>query len=81
MQGKRVTNDENKLQDPGDYWQGEDGSWYGVCPDGQYCWLKNHTVVENADGTISVTPSILCGGGELKPKWHGYLTNGVWKEC
>lgn len=60
-----------------------DECWYCRCPMpgigvGN---LKSRAVVENADGTITVTPSILCNFGvEGRPVWHGYLTNGVWTE-
>jgi hypothetical protein len=70
---------------------GEDGINGGYCPvrvNGRQTWmvrtpnghlgnLSNHDVVENADGTITVSPSILVSDstGEL---YHGFLVNGEW---
>jgi hypothetical protein len=54
------------------------GQWWACLPNGDKANLKNHSVVEKEDGTIDVTPSILCKGNA---EWHGYLTDGVWKEC
>jgi len=44
--------------------------------------LTLHTIVENSDGTITVTPSILMTGhkeGQQTTR-HGYLTNGIWND-
>ena len=41
--------------------------------------LGNHTVVEHEDGTITVSPSILCYGHHYK-QCHGYLQRGIWRE-
>jgi len=65
------------------YWRTEGGTWllyYPRCGIGN---LKNHTVVENPDNTITVTPSILITAhNEGKATTiHGYITNGEWKEC
>lgn len=68
------------------YWKGS--------TDGRECWflyipgcgvgnLLNHSVVENKDGTITVSPSILVTGhknGEAT-QVHGYLENGNWRNC
>lgn len=44
--------------------------------------LENHTVTEHADGTITVSPSILISGGrDGLVRWHGYLEKGIWREC
>lgn len=59
------------------------GIWYLNIPDCGLANLGNHTVVENEDGTITVTPSILTTGyhsGERKTR-HGFLTNSIWSEC
>jgi len=67
--------------EPGDYWQDAAGDWRGITPNGLPVWLKNHTVFANeANGIITVTPSILANGGK-KNEWHGYITDGVWREC
>jgi hypothetical protein len=80
MQGRRIDNQANNLVEVGDYWYSSaNGYWMGRVPSGDYCNLKNHTVVEHEDGTITVSPSILVhhGQGEV---WHGYLERGVWRE-
>ena len=57
------------------------GNWY-CCPPGfttGYASLSRHEVVEHDDGTITVTPSI-----EVKNHlqyWHGFLEQGIWREC
>lgn len=64
------------------YWHTVDG-WLLYIPLCGLGCLRNHTVVENEDGTISVTPSIkVTGHNQGKPiERHGYLTNGVWTDC
>jgi hypothetical protein len=80
MISKRVYPDEDGgfYLNPGEYLLNKDGTWYAETPTGLLAWLKNHQVIENEDGTISVTPSILVTG---ETTWHGYLTKGIWKEC
>jgi hypothetical protein len=58
------------------YERGGEGIWFARPPGSHMGDLRNHTVVEHEDRTISVTPSILIDDG--RTKWHGYLTNGVW---
>jgi hypothetical protein len=75
-----------------------DDEWVWMCctPNGLVGDLSAHEVVENADGTITVNPSIEAQGGKtivadddgeafertgLMGFWHGYLVNGIWKEC
>ena len=41
--------------------------------------LKNHTVVEHEDGTVTVSPSILITGLTPEESWHGYLERGIWR--
>lgn len=68
------------LLSPGDF--GEfDGIWYAMPPGAKRLLanLKNHDVTENEDGTITVSPSILVTGHD--GEWHGYLENGIWREC
>jgi uncharacterized protein DUF6527 len=36
------------------------------------------TITEEADGTLTVAPSIDCKG---EPRWHGFLRHGVWSEA
>lgn len=69
------------------YYKGEDNNWYLWIPGVGLGNLKAHQVTENADGTISVTPSILVSspmlvdGHDVTASAHGYLTNGIWKDC
>ncbi len=48
--------------------------WQVFAPDGSCCALDPavHEVIEHADGTISVHPSI------VTKTWHGWLRNGIW---
>lgn len=65
----------------GCYYKDNNNEWRGVTPNGLHVWLKNHKCVEELDGTVTVTPSILARNGTGNIKWHGYLTRGEWKEC
>lgn len=67
---------------PGDYWfDPTTRVWYVECPNGCFGSLANHQVVEHADGTITVSPSILVRVvNNLQTQWHGYLEHGVWRE-
>ena len=67
---------------PGDYCKvpadvrlGRVITWLLVDPTGAAGSIipENHTVVEHADGTITVSPSVVMPGG-----WHGWLRHGVW---
>jgi hypothetical protein len=67
---------------PGSYMKvlREDGTlwcWYMRAPNGDVAtlWPDRHTITENADGTITVSPSIVFPHGG---RWHGFLVNGVW---
>lgn len=64
----------------GDYgrWEADDSNWYARTPTGLLCNLSNHTVTEHADGTITVSPSILVMAGSPN-QWHGFLEKGVWR--
>ena len=87
MQGRRFEfdpfhDDPIYFQD-GDYglWR---GFWYCKTPNGLLGLLENHTVIENADKTITVSPSILVTereNGVDKAVYHGFLKNGVWTDC
>lgn len=90
MQGKRILpdlshEDHFPLLNPGEY-RKHGGIWYGQPPlpwQHTGCNLAAHQVTEHADGTITVSPSILisCGRSEGNAQWHGYLERGVWREC
>lgn len=46
---------------PGDIYRGTDGYWYDCCPVcGIVASLKNHTVVEEPTGVLTVSPSVVC---------------------
>lgn len=63
---------------PGDYWKDQDGVWW-IYPPGKDCGigvLTDHAVTEEADGSITVTPSI-----EYPGVWHGHLIRGEWQEA
>jgi hypothetical protein len=65
----------------GDYGKDpRDGNWYGRPPGNHLGSFANHEVTEHADGTISVSPSILISD-HRGPVWHGYLERGVWRAC
>lgn len=63
----------------GEYGQDNDGVWHARAPGNHMGDLSDHEVVEHADETITVSPSILIDDG--RNKWHGYLKRGVWEEC
>lgn len=79
-------------REPGVYWwcrgipDGVDRLYF-IDPTGVFGAVspKIHTITDNADGTITVEPSILryAGGpredGTPDLGWHGYLENGVWR--
>ncbi len=80
MQGTRLP-DNTPLREikSGEYskntWTGSI-SWYIRDPLGGGGCLDNHNVVENEDGTITVSPSILDDG---PGGYHGFLEKGVWR--
>lgn len=53
-------------------------TWMVRTPNGHLGDLSAHSVVENGDGTITVSPSILVSDhtGEL---YHGWLIDGEWR--
>lgn len=80
--GRRVLDDTSPhLYEQGDYglWAGR---WNGRPPHPEYLTanLAAHDVTEHADGTITVSPSILVQRGPGGPTWHGWLERGVWRE-
>lgn len=85
-QGRRISGDSFYPLEPGDYGLNsldKNFLWFRT-PNGIYGRLNPsvHQISENADGTISVSPSILCNERSLDGStWHGYLENGVWREC
>lgn len=87
MNGRRIEIEPGGIFNllPGDY--GRDpfsGHWFGRPPGTDLVGdLSNHTIIENADGTITVSPSILIRGTNDAGNpisWHGYLEFGFWRE-
>lgn len=66
---------------PGEYQKQVNGTWLARPPEGHLGDLRNHSVIEHEDGTITVSPSILVTGwnGDQKEIWHGHLQRGIWK--
>lgn len=60
------------------YWKVDDGTWLIYFPKIGVGGLKNHSVEEHEDGTISVYPSILTWNN--LGKRHGFLRCGEWEE-
>lgn len=60
---------------PGSYGCDKDGFWVCRPPRGRIGALEQHQVTEHEDGTITVSPSIVCDDD-----WHGWLERGVWRE-
>lgn len=90
MKGRRITSEEAadlRNVKPGDYWSDPSGVWYAACPmpldeDGlvtALALLAGHRVTEHEDGTITVSPSILCRGGGQE--YHGWLEHGEWRSA
>lgn len=86
MTGRRVPNETAPYEYvPGDYGFYK-GQWWCI-PPGDHTVnllgnLKNHTVTEHEDGTITVSPSIQIMAGSHRAErevWHGFLEKGVWR--
>jgi len=82
MEGKRrdLAEDEYALEQ-GEYGKNPDGEWFMRVPALGFGTggLGKHQITEHEDGTITVSPSILCYGRDNK-QWHGYLERGIWRE-
>lgn len=84
VRGRRAYTDNNShlLLAEGDYgFDPRTNRWMVRPPRCHTGDLRNHTVTEHKDGTISVTPSILLMKGPGKVAFHGYLTRGMWRAC
>lgn len=82
MIGKRRDLGEYEFSlEQGEYGKSPDGKWYCRVPVPGFGTggLGKHQVTEHEDGTITVSPSILCTG-HFDKQWHGYLERGVWRE-
>lgn len=92
MQGRRLpdltwgagTDAWDSARQPGDYARivkdGEPYAWYVMTPNGHQGTLRNHTVIEHDDGTVTASPSIVVSLVGTDEGWHGYLEGGVWRE-
>lgn len=83
MQGRRLPDGEQEPEwyEPGGYAKDTPTGWWYICtPNGLLGTLRQHTVVEHDDGTITVSPSILVRGAAGK-QYHGWLERGVWREA
>jgi len=100
VKGRRITWEEaenlSNVQ-PGDYWIDPRHGWYAACPTPRdeegmiscLAYLKSHKVTEHEDGTITVSPSILCSaeGSIASSDWkkrhyyHGFLEHGEWRSA
>jgi hypothetical protein len=76
------------LPKPGDYYKLPGGEWHACTPNDHLANLAAHVVVEHADGTITVSPSIAVGrhaneeGKLIAPLlYHGFLKEGVWSSA
>jgi hypothetical protein len=89
IQGRRVDWEEGSadspfpLLHPGDYGKDQQGAWVCITPNGLYGNLSNHSVIENDDGTITVSPSVLIKtrGRSSEKEYHGFIEKGIWREC
>jgi hypothetical protein len=79
MQGSHQPTKRPHELNPGE-WTWHEGVLYARCPDGALANLHNHTV-SGPQAAITVAPSILCHDWRQAKPWHGYLTDGVWREC
>ena len=79
-QGTAALGKEPHQLEPGE-WTWWDGHYVAHCP-GPWDLLANlsaHTCTLEANGMLTVSPSILCSNG--RESWHGFLEKGVWREC
>jgi len=60
-----------------DYFKLSSGEFIICTPNNLIASIRNHTVIEHENGTISVSPSILINGTGT---WHGFLEKGIWRE-
>lgn len=76
LDGKYPIEIEPELK-PGEYAKSVHGLWCLRAPNGDSGTLKPsiHQIIENSDGTLTVSPSIQCETGQ---RWHGYLKAGIW---
>jgi hypothetical protein len=91
MKGTRLPDGENYLEiQPGEYVRQSSDShiWWFRTPNGIPFKVvdnhpRHHQLAVEPDGTVSLTPSVLCAPGSAgnESGWHGFLTRGEWIEC
>lgn len=62
------------------YAKTDDGTWWVYLPGVGKGRCSNHAAEENADGTLTLSPSLKMDAGPYGYR-HGYLTNGIWNPC
>lgn len=63
------------------YWK-QDEAWWIYLPGAGAGELRDHTVTEHDDGTITVSPSIgFYDQSGTRFKRHGFLRRGIWEPC
>lgn len=83
MSEKRVNriypDEDGRLRFPGEgelsVGQDQDGIWWFKHPKERLASLEDHEVTEDAQGNVTVFPSIQ---GDVI---HGFLQAGIWKDC
>lgn len=61
------------------YWFSPGDGWYLNVPPIGLASLRGHQVELHEDATITASPSILVGNGDLSR--HGFLERGVWRDA
>lgn len=62
------------------YWKNVAGNWWIYKPGSWTAKLRNHTVIENEDGTITVEEPIVFDGPHGRYA-KGFLIAGVWTDA
>ena len=82
LQGRAAWHKEPHQLERGEWTWWDDG-YFARCPDGGVANLKSHKCIIEADGSLTVSPSILITGGSehSRTQWHGFLEKGVWRNA
>lgn len=84
MKGTRVETWRELTDTKGAYMKDREGTWWAHAPTHNFIGnLGGHEIIEHDDGTITVSPSILCwqGEGAERKEYHGYLKAGEWSNA
>jgi hypothetical protein len=81
-QGTRLNDNVTKLE-RGEYSKQSNGTWFLCLPTGIHATINNEIwkITEHENNTITVTPSINTTSHNPEYNWHGYLENGIFREC